>query len=155
MQFQPMPLSYRAEPFTHPEWVFEVKWDGFRSLAYVENGRCKLVSRKGNEFKSFPDLNVALLLECSAKRAVLDGEIVCLDKRGNSQFRDLLFLRGEPRFYAFDLLSLMAKTCVICRSRIESIGSKAWLQVRARGCFIAITSRSAGNIYSGLHASPI
>jgi bifunctional non-homologous end joining protein LigD len=40
-----------------------------------------------------------------AKRAVLDGEIVCLDKEGNSQFRDLLFRRGEPRFYAFDLLS--------------------------------------------------
>ena len=45
------------------------------------------------------------VLECRAKRAVLDGEIVCLDKRGNSQFRDLLFRRGEPRFYAFDLLS--------------------------------------------------
>ena len=72
---------------------------------YVEDGRCRLVSRNGNEFKSFPALNVALPLECRAKRAVLDGEIVCLDKRGNSQFRDLLFRRGEPRFYAFDLLS--------------------------------------------------
>jgi ATP-dependent DNA ligase len=35
---------------------------------------------------------------------VLDGEIVCLDKRGRPQFRDLLFHRGEPCFYAFDLL---------------------------------------------------
>ena len=35
---------------------------------------------------------------------MLDGEIVCLDRRGKTQFRDLLFRRGEPRFYAFDLL---------------------------------------------------
>jgi len=38
------------------------------------------------------------------KDAVLDGEIVCLDKRGHPQFRDLLFRRGEPCFFAFDLL---------------------------------------------------
>ena len=100
-----MPLSRRAEPFDHPDWLFEIKWDGFRSLAYIENGRCKLVSRNGNEFKSFSALNSALPLECGAKRAVLDGEIVCLDRKGNSQFRNLMFGRGEPRFYAFDLLS--------------------------------------------------
>ena len=100
-----MPLNRKAEPFSHPDWVFEIKWDGFRSLAYIENGRCRLMSRNDNEFKSFPDLNLALPLECRAKRAVLDGEIVCLDKKGNSQFRNLMFRRGAPRFYAFDLLS--------------------------------------------------
>jgi bifunctional non-homologous end joining protein LigD len=77
--FQPMPLTRRPEPFSHPDWLFEVKWDGFRSLAYIENGHCKLMSRNGNEFKSFSDLNLSLPLECRAKRAVLDGEIVCLD----------------------------------------------------------------------------
>jgi ATP-dependent DNA ligase len=62
-------------------------------------------SRNGNEFKSFPALNIALALECRVKRAVMDGEIVCLDDTGNSQFTNLLFRRDEPRFYAFDLLS--------------------------------------------------
>jgi len=100
-----MPLNRRAGAFNHPDWLFEIKWDGFRSLAYIENGRCKLVSRNGNEFKSFPALNSALPLECRAERAVLDGEIVSLDKKGNSQFRNLMSRRGEPRFYAFDLLS--------------------------------------------------
>jgi len=100
-----MPLHRRAEPFNQPDWLFEVKWDGFRCLAYIEHGRCRLVSRNGNEFKSFPALNSALRLECRAKLAVLDGEIVCLDRKGNSQFKNLLFRRGEPRFYAFDLLS--------------------------------------------------
>jgi bifunctional non-homologous end joining protein LigD len=64
------------------------------------------VSRKGNEFKSFPVLNIGLPHECRAARAVIDGEIVCLDDSGVSQFNDLLFRRGEPRFYAFDMLEL-------------------------------------------------
>jgi ATP-dependent DNA ligase len=82
VQFQPMPLTRKPQPFTHPDWLFEVKLDGFRCLAYVELGRCRLVSRNGNEFKSFPALNDALPLECRAKLAVLDGEIVCLDRAG-------------------------------------------------------------------------
>ena len=105
MQFQPMPLVRRAEPFTDADWLFEIKWDGFRSLAIVENGRCRLVSRNGNEFKSFPELNISIPLECRAQSAVLDGEIVCLDQMGQTNFENLLFRRGEPRFYAFDLLS--------------------------------------------------
>jgi bifunctional non-homologous end joining protein LigD len=99
-----MPLVRRAEPFTHPDWLFEIKWDGFRSLAHIQDGQCRLVSRNGNDFMTFPALNFSLPVECRARRAVLDGEIVCLDDTGRSQFRNLLFRRGEPRFYAFDLL---------------------------------------------------
>ena len=105
MQFQPMPLHRRAEAFTDADWLFEIKWDGFRSMAFIENGRCRLVSRNGNEFKSFPELSISLPLECRVQRAVLDGEIVCLDDAGHTNFQNLLFRRGEPRFYAFDLLS--------------------------------------------------
>ena len=104
MLFQPMPLIRRPQPFSDPDWAFEIKWDGFRALAHIENGRCRLVSRNDNEFRSFPALNIALPLECRAQQAVIEGEIVCLDDRGNSQFSNLLFRRGEPRFYAFDLL---------------------------------------------------
>jgi bifunctional non-homologous end joining protein LigD len=103
-KFQPMPLGRLPKPFSDPDWFFEIKWDGFRALAYVEHGKCKLISRNGNEFKSFPALNLALPLECQAKSVVLDGEIVCLDENGTAQFEDLLFHRGEPRFQAFDLL---------------------------------------------------
>jgi ATP-dependent DNA ligase len=42
--------------------------------------------------------------ELHARSAILDGEIVSLDRHGKTQLRDLLFWRGEPRFYAFDLL---------------------------------------------------
>jgi bifunctional non-homologous end joining protein LigD len=96
MAFQPMPLSRRPAPFDHPEWVFELKYDGFRSLAVIHDGRCELISRNGHPFNSFNSLRKVLTVPCSG-RTVLDGEIVCIDKRGRPQFNDLLFHRGEPR----------------------------------------------------------
>jgi ATP-dependent DNA ligase len=47
MAFQPMPLFRRPLPFEHPEWIFELKYDGFRSLAVVQNDRTQLISRNG------------------------------------------------------------------------------------------------------------
>ena len=108
MAFQPMPLSRKPAPFDHPEWIFELKYDGFRSLAVIQNGRTQLISRNGNPFNSFADLCKGLTLPLAGK-AVLDGEIVCLDRRGRPQFRDLLFHRGEPCFFAFDLLMAEGK----------------------------------------------
>jgi bifunctional non-homologous end joining protein LigD len=103
MAFQPMPLLRRPAAFDHPEFLFELKYDGFRSLAFIQNGRTQLISRNGNPFNSFANLCEGLMLP-QAGKTVLDGEIVCLDNRGRPQFRDLLFHRGEPCFYAFDLL---------------------------------------------------
>jgi len=99
-----MSLGRARGPFSHPDWFFEIKWDGFRSLVRVEQQRCKLISRNGNEFKSFSTLNPAITAELKGQSAVLGGEIVCLDDDGRTQFRELLFHRGEPRFIAFDLL---------------------------------------------------
>jgi ATP-dependent DNA ligase len=55
------------------ESLFEIKWDGFRSLVRLERGKCRQISRKGNEFKSFPMLNAAIAAEINAKSALLDG----------------------------------------------------------------------------------
>ena len=103
---QPMPLVRQREPFSHPDWLFEIKHDGFRALAYVENGTARLLSRNGNWFKSFPVLCDSLASDLRVRSAVLDGEIVYLDKQGRTQFNRLLYRRGDPRFYAFDLLFL-------------------------------------------------
>lgn len=121
-----MPLGRVREPFSHPDWLFEIKWDGFRSLARVERSKCMLISRNGNEFKSFPVLNDAITAEIQAKSVVLDGEIVSLDGSGKSQFRDLIFRRGEPRFFAFDALwidgeDLRQLPLVERKSRLRSI----------------------------------
>ena len=57
-----MPLLRRPLPFDHPEWIFELKYDGFRSLAVIQNGRTQLISRNGNPFSSFEDLRKGLTL---------------------------------------------------------------------------------------------
>src|SRR5439155_14567697 len=73
-------------------------------LTHCHSERSRTVnSRNGNPFNSFDDLRKGLTLPVAGK-TVLDGEIVCLDKRGRPQFRDLLFHRGEPCLFAFDLL---------------------------------------------------
>jgi bifunctional non-homologous end joining protein LigD len=104
LPFAPMPLGKRVSAFDGPEWLFELKYDGFRALACFDSGRCTLVSRNGNIFKSFPDLCEDMGRGLAVRDAVLDGEIVCLDRRGRPQFYDLLYRRRPPVFVAFDIL---------------------------------------------------
>jgi bifunctional non-homologous end joining protein LigD len=101
----PAKLARSLEPFDDPEWLFELKHDGFRSLAYLEDGRCRLVSRHRNVYKSFETLRDALA-GLKANDAILDGEIVALDSSGVSQFKELLYRRGRAVFFAFDLVWL-------------------------------------------------
>jgi bifunctional non-homologous end joining protein LigD len=107
--FQPLPLTRRPTPFSHPDWLFEVKYDGFRPLAYAGPSGVRLLSRKGNRFSSFSELCAGIEFSLYARHAILDGEIVCLDESGCSQFNQLLFRRGTPTFCAFDLLNVDGK----------------------------------------------
>jgi bifunctional non-homologous end joining protein LigD len=98
-------LTLVRGPFDHPDYLFELKHDGFRALAYISEGHCELVSRRRNAYKSLTELR-ANLGALKVKDAVIDGELVCLDSEGRSVFNELLFRRGAPIFYAFDLLYL-------------------------------------------------
>jgi bifunctional non-homologous end joining protein LigD len=104
--YLPMPLVRIPEPFDHADWLFEVKHDGFRALAYVEGHRCRLVSRRGHEFRKWDLLceEIAHSVRCTS--AVLDGELVCLEPDGRSNFYRLMFRLDWPYFYAFDVLSV-------------------------------------------------
>jgi len=104
-EIQPAKLAKCLAVFDDPDWLFELKHDGFRSLAYVEAGKCRLVSRRRNQYKSFEVLRNALE-GLKAQSAILDGEIVALDSSGVSQFKELLYRRGRAVFFAFDLLWL-------------------------------------------------
>jgi hypothetical protein len=55
-----MPLARFDSPFEHPDWIFEPKLDGFRAVAYVEGGICRLVSRNRNAFKTLEPLALNL-----------------------------------------------------------------------------------------------
>src|SRR5215467_2843555 len=100
-QFQPMTLVRTKEAFDHADFVFELKYDGFRALAYVDAGSCRLVSRKNHVYKSYTPLCEWIGKHLRAGDAVLDGELVCLDEEGKPQFNRLLRRRGDPVFVAF------------------------------------------------------
>ena len=82
----PMRLLRIPEPFDHPDFLFEPKIDGFRALAHIEAGRCRLVSRNGNEFKHWPGLAGHLVSAFGGRSAILDGEMCCLDSNGPAGF---------------------------------------------------------------------
>jgi bifunctional non-homologous end joining protein LigD len=103
-RIRPMRLRLVKEPFDHPDYIFELKHDGFRAVAYLQNGECRLISRNLKNLR-FQSLRTALA-KLSVQSAILDGEVVCLDENGVSQFNQLLSGKGEPVFYAFDLLWL-------------------------------------------------
>jgi bifunctional non-homologous end joining protein LigD len=104
MRFTPMPLVRVPHPFDHPDWLFELKHDGFRALAHVTGHRCDLISRRGVVFRQFPQLAEEIAHSVRSHDAILDGEIVCLDDDGRSNFHKLLFRRDWPFFFAFDIL---------------------------------------------------
>ena len=95
------------EPFDHPDYLFELKHDGFRAIAYIEDGQCKLVSRNLKNLR-FDSLTNALA-KLPVRNAIIDGEAICVDGNGVSRFNDLLTRKTEPVLYAFDLLWLDGK----------------------------------------------
>lgn len=95
--------------FDDPNWVFEVKWDGYRAIAEVEDGEVHLYSRNRLSFdKRFSPIVDSL--EHLGHEAVLDGEIVVVDRQGKSQFQLLQGYRqsgpGTLVYKVFDLLYL-------------------------------------------------
>jgi bifunctional non-homologous end joining protein LigD len=101
-----MRLRLVKEPFDNPDYIFELKHDGFRALAYIDAGECRLVSRNLKSLR-FESLRAALG-KLPVHNAIIDGEIVCLDGNGVSQFNALLTTKGRDAaaFYAFDLIWL-------------------------------------------------
>jgi bifunctional non-homologous end joining protein LigD len=90
-----MRLAIRREPFSHPDWIWELKYDGFRALLRASGGRVDLISRRGNVYKSFAPLCADLARALAGLEALIDGEIACLDTEGRPQFYELLRRRGE------------------------------------------------------------
>lgn len=106
----PMLAFLVEEPFDRKDWVFEVKWDGYRAIAEIENKNAKLYSRNQLSFNQrYPQI-VTALEKMPVSSAVLDGELVLLDKAGRSQFQlmqnYLKTQEGNIIYYIFDLLYL-------------------------------------------------
>lgn len=121
-RYQPM-LPVDEELADGSGWVHEIKWDGYRVLAYCADGHVKLASRRGNSLnKRFPAVTQALTI--FPDRAVLDGEVVAFDRQGKPSFSLLQKSRDSVlslRFVVFDLLYL----------RDRSLCSLPWYERRA------------------------
>lgn len=96
------------EPFDDDDWLFEIKWDGYRAICTIdENGAMTLTSRNGLDLlERFPNL-AGLADAFKSKPIVVDGEIVSLDSEGRSEFQRLQEAqkkRSELTYVAFDLL---------------------------------------------------
>src|SRR5713101_5182807 len=114
----PMLATLVDDPFSDPEWIFETKWDGFRAVCFVQNGSARFVSRNQLDMThQYPEL-VGVGKQVDAKEAILDGEIVALDRDGMPRFQllqprvgrknksDIEALLGKARivYFVFDLL---------------------------------------------------
>ena len=116
----PMLAESIDDPFDGDEWLFEIKWDGYRAIAFIENDKVRLVSRNQNELTArYPELK-DMPAFVKAKTAILDGEVVALDSDGRASFSLMQqrtgFRPGGRKavanadvpvlYYAFDLLYL-------------------------------------------------
>ena len=114
----PMLATSTERAFDDPNWLFEIKWDGYRAVAFIEDGTLRLMSRTQNDLTAqFAELK-DLPEYVKAKNAILDGEIVALDADGRSSFSLMQQRTGirkwgrrvasqpgiQVLYYAFDLL---------------------------------------------------
>src|SRR5512142_851567 len=114
----PMLATSIEKPFDSDEWLYEVKWDGYRSVAFIDGGNLRLVSRNHNDqtaqFSDLADMPTYI----RARNAVVDGEVVAIDENGRPSF-SLMQQRTGIRhgrfrapgckdvpilYYAFDLI---------------------------------------------------
>jgi len=105
-RLQPMLATLTDAPFDDKGWVFEDKYDGFRMVAEIRNGKVTLYSRNG-KIVNDSYIDFARSLEGVKANAVIDGELVALDESGVSHFQLLqnaLRSKARLRYFAFDLM---------------------------------------------------
>ena len=132
----PMLATLATGPFSDPDWLFEVKWDGYRLQAIVNDGVVRTYTRRGLDGATyFPGL-LAPATWIAAEQAIVDGEVVALDEDGAPDFGAAPGGDQRPsyrwsgghharaarasRYQAFDLLYLDGRSLLRSRSRIAS-----------------------------------
>jgi bifunctional non-homologous end joining protein LigD len=107
--YKPMLATLATELPKGPDWLYEVKWDGYRALGYVRGGEARLVSRNDNDLtQRFPDVAKALAKAARSPECVVDGEVCALDDEGRPSFSAMQQGKsGTPIVYAvFDVLEI-------------------------------------------------
>ncbi len=106
MKITPMKAVLTDKPFDSKDWFFELKWDGVRAIAYIDNGEVSLLSRnqikQNSRYPELANINDFVL----ADNVVLDGEIVAFDEDGLPSFEALQSHKTPVVYYVFDVLYL-------------------------------------------------
>ena len=104
---KPMLASLADKAFDSEDWIFEIKWDGYRALAGIKNGKVELQSRNNLSFnkKYYPVTEALLKWNVNA---IVDGEIIAVDDEGTTDFQHLQAWqktgKGQLLYYVFDVL---------------------------------------------------
>ena len=133
---EPMLATLGTSVPSGTDWLYEVKWDGYRALCFFSDGKVRMLSRRGNKLeKQFAPVAQALKQCVKADTAIVDGEVVALDENGKPSFQHLQNFTGfgtKPalkgvappplNFFAFDPLYLngydLRKAALIDRRRL-------------------------------------
>lgn len=104
---KPMLSTLIDKPFSNPNWLFEVKWDGYRAIGSKKHDTIELYSRANNNFSThYPPISEAL--RTLKHDAILDGEITVTDSEGIPHFEHLQNWRRDPQgtlnYFVFDIL---------------------------------------------------
>jgi bifunctional non-homologous end joining protein LigD len=112
-EYAPMLATLASEVPGGRGWLFEVKWDGYRAIAYLRGSEPRLVSRNGNDLTEwFSSVARALSSAIKTPDCVLDGEVCALDEDGRSSFSAMQQGTGTLVYYVFDVLELEGKPLV-------------------------------------------
>jgi len=106
----PMAATLSDRGFTDDDWLFEIKWDGYRVEAVVKDGTAKVFTRNGNDAETYFPKLLTKATWIDADEAIVDGEVVALDDEGRPDFSLLQEATGGQSnrfvYQAFDLLHL-------------------------------------------------
>jgi bifunctional non-homologous end joining protein LigD len=106
-KYTPMMATLEREVPRGDGWGFEVKWDGYRALAYVRGGDCTLTSRNDKPLtERFPQIAKEIVKAVRTPNAVLDGEVCALDEQGRASFSEMQKGSSMLVYYAFDVLEV-------------------------------------------------
>jgi bifunctional non-homologous end joining protein LigD len=114
-RYKPMLATLAKELPRGDDWLYEVKWDGYRAIAYVHGGEAQFLSRNENDLtQRFPAVKRALERAVKTPDCVLDGEICALDEQGRATFSAMQQGRPDTRhiYVAFDVLEVEGKPLI-------------------------------------------
>ena len=128
-RYAPMSATLVKEVPRGDEWLFEVKWDGYRAISYVAGSEVEMRSRRGNDFtEKFERVAKEIPKALKTPDCVLDGEVCALDEAGRASFSEMQQLKPSTPlvYYVFDLLEVDGKPVVDLpveerRARLEKL----------------------------------